>query len=106
MDMGIHADSVDVNSEGKNLQEPLKCTRIYLEHLCNVLVESETSPTIESSGSCKWAVKSRQLFFRANLRTWMAFINSGLILFLFLVSVSALEENTHSQETADACMGK
>jgi hypothetical protein len=35
--MGIHADSIDVNSEEKSLEEPLKCTGIYLEHLCQCI---------------------------------------------------------------------
>jgi hypothetical protein len=45
-------------------------------------------------------------FLQSELETWMAFINLGLILFFFLVSVSVLEENTCSQGTGDACMSK
>jgi hypothetical protein len=72
----------------------------------NVLVGSRPFPGIGGSGSCKWAVKLRRLFFNANFRTCSASINSGFILFLFLVSVSALEEKTLSQGTADAWIGR
>jgi hypothetical protein len=58
------------------------------------------------SGITQFLVKSRRDCFNANFSIWRASIRTGLMRFRFFVSISPLDEKTHLEGTADACIGR